>query len=69
MSQSDSESYEALYSQLQEVVERLEAGELSLEELLHLYERGVSLAAACQNLLDKAEMRVQMLQKGEAPLV
>lgn len=55
------ESYEALYARLQEVVARLEQGELPLDETLRLYEQGVRLAAACQQLLDAAELRVREL--------
>jgi exodeoxyribonuclease VII small subunit len=55
------ESYEALYARLQEVVTRLEQGELPLDETLQLYEQGVRLAAACQQLLDAAELRVREL--------
>jgi len=62
------ETYEALYTRLQEVVARLEAGELALDESLRLYEEGVGLAAACQRLLDAAELRVQQLQSGEPSL-
>ncbi len=59
---TDTESYESLYARLQEVVARLEQGELPLAESLALYEQGVKLAAACQHMLDAAELRVQMLQ-------
>ncbi|HMQ31105.1 MAG TPA: exodeoxyribonuclease VII small subunit [Chloroflexaceae bacterium] len=61
---ADAESYETLYARLQEVVARLEQGELPLAETLALYEQGVKLAAACQGLLDAAELRVQQLQAG-----
>lgn len=61
---SSVETYETLYAQLQEVVVRLEAGELPLEEALQLYEQGVHLAAACQRILDTAELRIQQLQVG-----
>lgn len=59
------ESYELLYARLQEIVARLEQGELPLAEALSLYEQGVGLAASCQRLLDAAELRVQQLQTGE----
>lgn len=59
------ESYENLYVRLQEVVARLEQGELPLAEALALYEQGVQLAAACQQLIDAAELRVQQLQAGD----
>ncbi len=55
-------NYETLYNQLQAVVAQLEAGELPLEDSLKLYEQGTQLAAACQQLLDRAELRVQQLQ-------
>jgi exodeoxyribonuclease VII small subunit len=59
------DTYEQLYARLQEVVARLEQGELPLEETLRLYEQGVRLAASCQRLLDGAELRVQALMGGE----
>lgn len=62
--QTPVESYEALYAQLQQVVARLEQGELPLDETLRLYEQGVRLAAACQRLLDAAELRVSELTAG-----
>jgi exodeoxyribonuclease VII small subunit len=62
------DTYEQLYTQLQEVVARLEQGELPLDETLRLYEQGVRLAASCQRLLDGAELRVQALMGGEATL-
>lgn len=57
-------SYEALTQRLQQVVARLETGELPLAEALALYEEGVALAARCQQLLDAAELRVQQLSVG-----
>lgn len=61
-------SYEQLFARLQALVTRLEEGALPLEESLRLYEEGVHLAAACQNLLDTAELRVQQLQAGDLAL-
>lgn len=43
------------------VVDRLENGELPLAEALALYEEGVALSTACQQLLEAAELRVQQL--------
>ncbi len=54
-------TYETLMGRLLAVVERLEQGELPLAEALALYEEGVKLGAACQHLLDTAELRVQQL--------
>ena len=61
LDQDSSASYEALMERLQEVVERLETGQLPLAEALALYEEGVALAARCQQVLDAAELRVQQL--------
>ncbi len=54
-------NYEALMARLIAVVDRLENGDLPLAEALALYEEGVTLSAACQQLLEAAELRVQQL--------
>jgi exodeoxyribonuclease VII small subunit len=61
---TDRPTYETLYARMQAIVARLEAGDLPLDEALALYEEGVTVAAACQRLLDEAELRVQELQTG-----
>jgi exodeoxyribonuclease VII small subunit len=43
------------------VVERLERGELSLDESVQLFEEGVKLSTACKKELDAAEGRIQVL--------
>ena len=48
-------------SALEGVVERLEHGELPLEESIRLYEEGMRLTAACRRELDAAEGRLQVL--------
>jgi exodeoxyribonuclease VII small subunit len=58
----DTPTYETLYTRLQAIVARLETGELPLAEALALYEEGVTVASACQRLLDAAELRIQELQ-------
>lgn len=54
-------SFEAAFEELEMIVARLESGELSLEESVTLFERGRTLSALCQSLLDKAELRVNQL--------
>ena len=54
-------SFEDSVRRLGEIVERLESGELSLEESLVLFEEGVKLARASQSKLDDAERRVEQL--------
>lgn len=63
--------YEAAVSELETLVERLEKGDISLEESLKLYERGVLLTRDCQEALQAAEQKVQMLlqQSGQSDLV
>ena len=60
-------SFETALRELDEVVQRLEGGNLSLEESLALYERGVTLAAACHLRLQQAERRIEILnERGKA---
>lgn len=55
-------SFEEAMAQLEEIIEQLEAGSLSLDEALTLYERGQSLIALCGDTLDKAELRLEQLR-------
>ncbi len=56
------EAFEGLYRKLEETVEKLEKGGLSLEESITLYEEGMELAKRCQALLDGAEQRITKLR-------
>lgn len=58
---ADNLSFEDAYRELGEIVNRLESGELSLDESVALYERGRRLAERCASLLDSAELRVNRL--------
>lgn len=53
--------FEQSLAELQQLVERLEAGELSLEESLNAFEQGIRLTRDCQGALGQAEQKVQML--------
>jgi exodeoxyribonuclease VII small subunit len=53
--------FETAYHRLSETAAKLEAGKLSLEESLALYEEGVILARHCEMLLNNAELRVTQL--------
>ena len=55
-------SFEDAFQELEETVRRLEAGGLSLEEALALYERGQASAALCSARLDEAELKLSELQ-------
>jgi exodeoxyribonuclease VII small subunit len=52
-------------AELEGLVERMEKGELSLEESLRCFERGVELTRICQQTLREAEQRVQVLLEKE----
>jgi len=55
-------SFEEAYRRLEETVRRLEEGGLPLDESIELYEQGMELARYCEELLEKAELRVRKLQ-------
>lgn len=58
--------FEQSLSELQSLVERLESGELSLEDSLTAFEQGVRLTRDCQSALGQAEQKVQLLlQQGD----
>lgn len=54
-------SFETALQQLEQIVSRLESGELPLEEALNEFERGVQLARTGQQTLQQAEQRVRIL--------
>jgi len=56
--------FEDRLTQLESVVEKLERGELTLEESVCLFEEGVKLSDACKQELEKAEGKVQVLVEG-----
>ena len=56
-------SFEDSLKKLETIVDKLEKGDLALEESLKLFEEGVGLSAACKQELDAAEGKVQMLVK------
>jgi exodeoxyribonuclease VII small subunit len=57
--------FEKSLHELEELVERMERGDLSLEESLQCFERGVELTRTCQQALRDAEQKVQILLEKE----
>jgi exodeoxyribonuclease VII small subunit len=57
-------NFEEQLTALETVVERLERGELSLDESVRLFEEGVKLSNACKKELEAAEGRIQVLVEG-----
>lgn len=56
-------TFESSLGELEKIVRKLEDGELSLEESLKLFEDGVKLSRECQERLDQAERRIEVLLK------
>lgn len=64
-----STNFEAAIAELESLVEEMEQGDISLEESLKKFERGIELTRTCQQALREAEQKVQMLiekQQGDA---
>ena len=59
--------FEASLDQLEQLVGKMEHGDMSLEESLAAYERGVGLYRRCQSALEHAELRVRLLTDPEHP--
>jgi len=59
--------FEHSLDELEQLVTRMEGGELSLDESLKSFERGISLYRHCQTALEQAELRVRLLLDPEAP--
>jgi exodeoxyribonuclease VII small subunit len=55
--------FERKLTDLESVVERLEQGELSLEESVRLFEEGMKLSESCKQELEAAEGRIQILMR------
>jgi exodeoxyribonuclease VII small subunit len=55
--------FESSLKKLEVIVKELEEADLSLEQSLEHYEKGVSLARFCNSKLEEAEKRIAMLQK------
>jgi exodeoxyribonuclease VII small subunit len=61
----DSPGFDSVLQQLRGVVEKLEGGNLSLEQSLQAFEEGVKLARQGSQILDSAEERVELLLRDE----
>ena len=62
-------SFEEAMSELEQVVRQLEEGRVPLEQAIESYERGSALKARCDDLLNKARLKVEeIIQKGDGTL-
>ena len=58
---TDPPSFEDALSELETLVEQMEGGEMSLEQSLSAFERGIALTKQCQQALQSAEQKVDIL--------
>ena len=63
---ADEMSVEAALKELETIVEKLERGDVSLDDAVAAYERGTELKRHCQNRLDEAKMRVDAIRAQKA---
>ena len=59
------ESFEDALKRLEEIVQRMEGGDLKLEDSLGLFEEGVRLTRVCSQRLDEAEKKIELLTRDE----
>jgi len=57
--------FEDALSRLESIVEKLEGGDLPLEESLEAFEEGIRLSRICSKRLEEAERKIEVLTKGE----
>lgn len=58
-------TFESAMNKLEEIVQKLESGEESLETTLELYEQGADISACCRQMLDNAEQRITVIELKE----
>ena len=59
---SGEQSFEQALAELEKIVKRMEAGDLSLEQALAAHKRGLELARFCQGRLEAAQQQVKVLE-------
>lgn len=62
------ERFEEALGKLEEIVRRMEAGEMTLEDSLKAFEEGIRLSRLCAKKLDEADRRVELLLREEGGL-
>ena len=58
-------TFEQSIAELEEIVSKLEGGNVTLDESLTLFEQGIKLSKSCQQMLDTAEKKVSILMTNE----
>jgi len=60
-------TFEQAINQLKGIVDRIEQGEIPLQDSLEQYEKGMALIKHCRDILQKAEKRIEKISKEEPP--
>ena len=61
-------NFEKSITELENIVKTLESGNLSLDEMIKLFEQGMKLSASCNKLLDEAESKINILMKSNGEI-
>lgn len=59
-------NFESSLQELEDIVEKLEMGNISLDESVKLFEKGMKLSKSCQTMLENAEKKVSVLLADES---
>lgn len=62
---AEKKTFEQSISELEEIVSQLEGGNVTLDESLDLFEKGIKLSKSCQQMLDAAEKKVSILMTND----
>lgn len=62
---AEKKTFEQSISELEEIVSKLEGGNVTLDESLELFEKGIKLSKSCQQMLDAAEKKVSILMTND----
>lgn len=62
---AEKKTFEQSISELEEIVAELENGDVTLDESLSLFEKGIKLSKSCQKMLDAAEKKVSILMTND----
>ena len=62
---AEKKTFEQSISELEEIVAKLEGGNVTLDESLELFEKGINLSKGCQQMLDAAEKKVSILMTND----
>lgn len=60
--------FEKSIGELDAIVKQLEQGDLSLDEMLELFEKGVALSNSCNKMLDEAEKKINIIVKKDGEI-